>query len=90
VEVSRNDAYWGAIEGKEGVAAGENHLGRLYTELRELVRAKFAEGKEAELLKVDPPPVENFLLLGEPIGPVIGTGSFGNAKPKREVKEEKA
>ena len=84
VELSRKDAFWGAIEVKEGLLRGENHLGRLLTELREAVRAKFAEGKEADLLKVAPPAVPDFLLLGEPITDVTGTGSFGNAKPHRE------
>ncbi len=86
VEISRNDAFWGAIEAADRVARGENHLGRLYTELRETVRAKFAEGKEADLLKVEPLPIENFLLLGEPIGLLVGTGSFGSVKPSRETR----
>lgn len=86
VEYSRNDAFWGATEESEGVLKGENHFGRLLTELRELVRAKFAEGKETELLKVEAPAIENFLLLGEPIQEVVGTGSFGTAKPVRESK----
>lgn len=86
MELSRNDPFWGAVESVEGVAKGENHLGRLFTEMRETVRAKFAEGKEADLLRVEPLPIDNFKLLGQPIEPVIGSGSFGNAKIVREAK----
>lgn len=81
VEQSRKDPFWGAIETKPGILEGENHLGRLLTELRDTVRTKFQEGKEAELLNVDPPGIDQFLLLGEPIREVIGQGTFGNAKP---------
>ncbi|WP_020475989.1 NADAR family protein [Zavarzinella formosa] len=86
VELSRKDAFWGAVEEKEGVLKGENHLGRLLTELRENVRTKFAEGKEAELLKVEPLAIPDFNLLGHPITELAGTGSFGSPKPHREPK----
>ena len=86
VELSRKDPFWGALEEKEGLLKGENHFGRLLTELRETVRARFAEGKEAELLKVEPLAIENFLLLGEPIREVTGSGNFGTARPVREPK----
>jgi type I restriction enzyme S subunit len=74
VERSKKDRFWGAVLGEDGVLRGTNQLGRLLVELRESARALRAEGREAELLRVEPPPIENFLLLGQPIGVVEGTG----------------
>jgi predicted NAD-dependent protein-ADP-ribosyltransferase YbiA (DUF1768 family) len=74
VERSRKDQFWGAVLGEDGVLRGGNQLGRLLVELRDEARALSAEGREAELLRVAPPAIENFLLLGQPIGVVEGTG----------------
>jgi type I restriction enzyme S subunit len=82
IEQSRKDRFWGAVEEPDGVFRGDNMLGQLWTEFREEVRTKFADGQEASLLKVDPPAVPDFKLLGHEIGVVQGTGDFGS-KPSR-------
>ena len=64
VEKSTRDTFWGALEHPTGVLEGENVLGGLLMELREELRA---HGPPA---RVEPPAVQNFLLLGEPVGPV--------------------
>ena len=74
VEQSRKDRFWGAVEESDGVFRGENMLGQLWTEFREDVRARFTAGNEASLLKVDPPEVPDFKLLGTEIGVVRGSG----------------
>jgi ribA/ribD-fused uncharacterized protein len=66
VEDSRRDDFWGAIPQADGSLAGANVLGRLLMELREELKAS---SKEA-LKSVSPPPIVDFLLLGNPIGPV--------------------
>ena len=68
VELSKKDRFWGAVEGDDGVLRGENHLGRLLMELRAEVLAK----PEAELLRVEPPTIPDFMLLGKPVGVVEG------------------
>jgi hypothetical protein len=83
VEQSRKDRFWGAVEEPDGVFRGDNMLGQLWTEFREEVRAKFDAGQEASLLKVDPPAVPDFKLLGHDIGVVQGTGDFGSRPARR-------
>jgi hypothetical protein len=61
---------WGAVEEKDSVLRGENRLGRLLVELRDEAEHLRAAGREAELLRVEPPAIPDFLLLGEPIGVV--------------------
>jgi ribA/ribD-fused uncharacterized protein len=68
VEISRKDRFWGAVEGTDGVLTGQNHLGRLLMELRDLVRSSPRE----ELLIVQPLDIPDFLFLGEPIQIVRG------------------
>ena len=68
VEKSRNDRYWGAVEGADGVLRGKNQLGLMLADLRELVAIMTRE----ELVEVEPPPVQDFLLLGKPIDIVRG------------------
>lgn len=65
VEQSRKDGYWGAkAVGVSGeTLIGQNVLGRLLMELRELLK-----NNEEETLKTVPPlSIPNFLLLGQPI-----------------------
>lgn len=67
VEHSRKDRFWGTVE-VDGVLVGENTLGRMLMELRDLVHDRPRE----ELLVVEPLLVPDFLLLGEPIRTVRG------------------
>lgn len=63
VEKSRRDDFWGCkLEGNEYV--GLNYMGRLLMELRNEWRNK----KREEMMSVDPMNVNDFLLLGIPIG----------------------
>src|SRR5262249_57493680 len=74
VEQSRKDRFWGAVVEADGVLRGENRLGQLLMELRdELLAAKVA-GQESRLLRVEPPQVPDFLLLGKPIAAIDSTG----------------
>jgi type I restriction enzyme, S subunit len=69
VERSSKDRYWGAVVEQDGVLRGQNRLGQLLTELRDQLTA--AED-EAAFLRVEPPAVADFRLLGEPDGVVEG------------------
>jgi ribA/ribD-fused uncharacterized protein len=68
VERSRKDRFWGAVLEADGVLRGENRLGRLLMELR----AELISKGEAEMVRVEPPPIPDFKLLGEPVGLVEG------------------
>ena len=61
VEDSRKDDFWGAIPTETNTLVGMNVLGRLLMELRDAIKQR------AELRRVEPPAVTNFLLLGEPL-----------------------
>jgi ribA/ribD-fused uncharacterized protein len=74
VERSRKDRFWGAVLEKDGVLRGENRLGLLLMELREELLACRAAGQENRLLRVEPPQVPDFLLLGKPIAVIDSTG----------------
>lgn len=71
VEKSRKDAFWGAIPDEDGILRGANQLGRLLVRLREAARARF-DSARAALQVVEPPGIEDFLLLEEPISTVTG------------------
>jgi type I restriction enzyme S subunit len=61
-KVRRKD-FWGATEQPDGTLVGMNVLGRLLMELREQLK-----GGEAESLRfVEPLPIPEFLLFGQPI-----------------------
>lgn len=79
VEESRKDDFWGAKPEGE-LLVGSNVLGRLLMELRELVKASPSD----DLLNVLPPEIDNFLLLGEPIGNI---GTKRSCTPK--IQDEK-
>ncbi len=66
VEESRKDDFWGANPVDERTLVGMNVLGRLLMELRE----EFKSERRDALLRVDPLPISDFLLMGQPI-PVI-------------------
>jgi hypothetical protein len=61
--------------GEDGVLRGANQLGRLLAELLDEARALRADGREADLLRVEPPAIKDWLLLGEPIGAILGAGA---------------
>lgn len=63
VEDSRKDEFWGAKRQENGTLVGMNVLGRLLMELREELKSPNSEA----LRVLDPPPIDNFLLYGEPI-----------------------
>jgi len=66
VEESRRDDFWGALEKEDGTLVGINVLGRLLMELRD----EFKGPRKDALRVVEPPPLKDFLLYGEPIGPL--------------------
>nr|WP_278502316.1 NADAR family protein [Brucella intermedia] len=73
VEQSRRDDYWGAkaVEFDEGTLVGQNILGRLLMELRELLK----NDAEGALKTVLPLSIPDFLLLGQPIETVTANRS---------------
>ena len=74
VEQSRKDRFWGAVLEKDGVLRGENRLGLLLMELRDELLACEVAGQASRLLRVEPPQVPEFLLLGKPIAVSDSTG----------------
>jgi ribA/ribD-fused uncharacterized protein len=75
VERSSKDRFWGAVKDKKDkdeVLRGENVLGRLLVELRDEAIALVAEGKQSQLLRVEPPAIADFRLLGREVGVVEG------------------
>jgi ribA/ribD-fused uncharacterized protein len=70
VEMSTKDDFWGCF--KNGTTlVGTNALGRLLMELREFRRSK----KGQKCLLVNPPKIDNFMFLNEPIGAVPRSNS---------------
>lgn len=67
VEQSRRDSFWGAVPADENSLRGQNVLGRLLMELREVANSSTSADN---LSPLDPPAVSNFLLLGNQVGPV--------------------
>jgi type I restriction enzyme S subunit len=64
VEHSRRDRYWGAVALNDEELEGQNVLGRLLMELREIARELEGPHGLSPLLPLDIP---EFLLLGDPI-----------------------
>jgi ribA/ribD-fused uncharacterized protein len=69
VEHSHNDQFWGATLDKDGVLRGQNVLGKLLMRLREEYQNGIDDFR-VKLSYVEPPEIENFLLLGNPVLPV--------------------
>lgn len=67
VEESAKDQFWGAKVQDRDSLAGINVLGRLLMELREQFRTSPSTFSEQP---VEPPAIPNFLLFGQPVGPV--------------------
>jgi ribA/ribD-fused uncharacterized protein len=81
VEDSHKDAYWGAValRGEPNVLQGANVLGRLLDLLRDVV-----ETVDRRVWQVVPPPrIDDFTLLGEPIGMV--DGAAGRSAPRESA-----
>lgn len=77
VEQSRKDDYWGAkVSGDDETLIGQNVLGRLLMELRDLLKAD----SEGQLKTVPPLNIPEFLLLGKPIGTVTAQRSSRDNK----------
>ncbi|SDP94515.1 conserved hypothetical protein, ribA/ribD-fused [Rhodoferax sp. OV413] len=72
VEDSRKDDFWGAMPTDAATLVGMNVLGRLLMELREEIK------QGAELRRVEPPAIPDFLLFDE----VMGVVDFSNDKSK--------
>jgi type I restriction enzyme, S subunit len=66
VEESRNDDFWGAKRVDDLTLSGSNVLGHLLMELRAALRQKGA----ATMRVVHPLAIPDFLLYGQPIGPI--------------------
>ncbi len=72
VEQSRKDDYWGAkVAEDDETLTGQNVLGRLLMELRELLK----HDSSGQLLTVEPLNIPDFLLLDRPIETVVGQRS---------------
>jgi len=67
VERSRSDRFWGAVREPDEVLRGRNRLGRLLMELRDELLACDLAGQEGRLLRVEPPQVPGFFLLGRAV-----------------------
>jgi ribA/ribD-fused uncharacterized protein len=74
VERSQKDRIWGAVLEKDGVLRGQNRLGQLLMELCEKLLACKLAGQESRLLRVEPPQIPDFLLLGQAIAVIDNTG----------------
>lgn len=81
VEDSRRDSFWGAIQKDDGNLVGENVLGRLLMELRELL----TKNKNIDFKSVAPLPINDFKLLGNPIPHI----SIGDEEKNIEPDEKK-
>lgn len=74
VEDSKRDDFWGAKSIDSETFVGINALGRLLMELRQAYNSEQRLG----LLYVEPPKIENFLLIGKPIPPIDCRKNFAN------------
>lgn len=70
----RREDFWGAKLQDDGSFRGRNVLGRLLMELRD----KVYNGEITNNTIVPPPPIENLLILGRPIGPVSSEEVLSN------------
>jgi ribA/ribD-fused uncharacterized protein len=72
VEESHRDWYWGARPITDDLLEGCNMLGQLLAELRQDLQSSNGE----RLRSVDPPPIDDFLLLNRPIERVDADACF--------------
>ncbi len=74
VEESRKDRFWGAVDDGTGLLIGENILGDLLMELK----AEIDAGKWGTGSVLPPPPIDECILLGEPIPSITAEEGPGN------------
>ncbi|NDJ15844.1 NADAR family protein [Myxacorys almedinensis] len=72
VEDSRKDDFWGAKPEDEEFLTGANVLGRLLMQVREQI----ASGKLTSETIVQPLPIQDFLLYGQDISPIVASGEY--------------
>ena len=65
VEQSRKDRFWGAVPIDSDTLEGQNVLGRLLMELREL---SVSSASASEISPISPVQIADFKLIGRPIG----------------------
>ena len=91
VEESQRDEFWGAKPQDGGMLIGKNALGRLLMQLREQVKEAKDHGRVDNLLRVSPPPnIDEFNLLGKPIGVVDAIQSTAYRVPNESREEPPA
>ena len=73
---AKKDLFWGTNLQEDGTLKGANFLGRLLMELRE----ELQNDSTGALRVVEPLPISDFLLLGEPIGLVKAPVSEAGVK----------
>lgn len=77
VEQSNKDDFWGARPVDDHTLVGMNVLGRLLMELRDEMRRTGRAG----FLHVEPLLIPDFLLLGEPIQPIVTSSLSSHCAP---------
>jgi type I restriction enzyme S subunit len=82
VEQSRKDRFWGAVPIASDALEGQNILGRLLMELRELLESS---ASAAEISPLAPVVIQDFNLMGRPIGAlVVEVSSAAQPPPQAE------
>lgn len=72
VEISRKDSFWGGIYySKTKTIQGQNILGRLLMETREII-------KNSSFDLLSPPPINNFLILKKEVPPIKVNKTLNN------------
>jgi type I restriction enzyme S subunit len=85
VEMSRKDPFWGAKKTDDQTLVGMNVLGNLLMELREAIR----NNDRIFFLRVEPLDIPDFLLMGQPIGPIIAEEMREGKKAEQISVQEK-
>ena len=83
VEHSRRDDFWGAKPVDDATLVGVNALGRLLMELREQIKKKSPEIFQ----RVEPLPIQNFLLCGRQIEQIFPIDADDKLK-QSDIREE--
>jgi type I restriction enzyme S subunit len=78
VEQSRKDRFWGAVPIDSDVLEGQNVLGRLLMELRELSEGS---ASAADISPLAPVGIRDFNLMGRPIGALVAEAANVTGPP---------